>query len=88
MIQFGRVDKSTEIKIPVYRKSNTGNLPPEESFAVGDQIIFLKNDKRKFLKDVNSFLSREASFETPASEAMIEWQENENSRIVRFFSIL
>lgn len=54
MIQFGRVDKATEIKIPVYRKSNVGNLPPEESFAVGDQIIFLKTDKRKFLKDVNT----------------------------------
>ena len=48
MIQFGRVDKSTEIKIPVYRKSNTGNLPPEESFAVGDQIIFLKMIKENF----------------------------------------
>ena len=55
MIEFGRVDKSTEITIPVSRKSQANRaLPKEESFAVGDRIIFLQNDKSNYLKDVNT----------------------------------
>lgn len=39
----------------------------------------------EILKDVNGFSSGEASFETPASEAMIEWQENEIQELSDFF---
>ena len=39
----------------------------------------------EILKDVNGFSSGEASFETPASEAMIEWQKNEIQELSDFF---
>lgn len=37
------------------------------------------------LKDMNGFSLGEVSFETPAPEAMIEWQKNEIQSLSDFF---
>lgn len=39
----------------------------------------------EILKDVNGFSLGKASFDTPAPEAMIEWQENEIQELSDFF---
>ena len=56
MIKLGKIDQNTEIKIPVIRKSQAKNsaIPVEEKFAVGDNIVFLKNRKDIFLKDIKT----------------------------------
>mgnify|MGYP000044478885 FL=1 len=52
--------------------------------TIAEPIKTAMNDP-EILKDVNVFSSGEASFEAPAPEAMIEWQENEIQELLDFF---
>ena len=52
--------------------------------TIAEPIKTAMNDP-EILKDVNGFSSGEASFEAPAPEAMIEWQENEIQELSDFF---
>lgn len=52
--------------------------------TIAEPIKMAMNDP-EILKDVNGFSLGKASFETPAPEAMIEWQENEIQELSDFF---
>lgn len=52
--------------------------------SIAEPIKTAMNDP-EILKDVNGFSLGEATFETPAPEAMIEWQENEIQELSDFF---
>ena len=52
--------------------------------TIAEPIKTAMNDP-EILKDVNDFSLGEASFETPAPEAMIEWQDNETQSLSDFF---
>lgn len=54
----------------------------EEQIKIAMKIAM---NNPEILKDVNEFSSGEASFETPAPEAMIEWQKSEIQELLEFF---
>lgn len=50
LIKMGKIDVSTEISINIEKKINDVIMPFEQKFAVGDKIVFNKNDKTVKIK--------------------------------------
>ena len=75
---------NNEFLLPLFNRGFVMRKHAKQLNSIAEPIKTAMNDP-EILKDVNGFSLGEATFETPAPEAMIEWQENEIQELSDFF---